>query len=259
LKNFVKKWLGGAEATTETIPPQAEPGHRVYGIGDIHGRLDLLQELHGMIEADADPFDGERTVVYLGDCIDRGMQSREVVELLLDQPLAGFDNVYLVGNHEQTLLDFLAHPKAASGWLNWGGRETLLSYGLQAPMQVDRDQVEDLRDAFLEVLPERHLEFYRAMQMMFVSGNYLFVHAGIRPGKALQEQSNEDLLWIRQDFTESRRQHDQVVVHGHTISDEVEFRPNRIGIDTGAYCTGVLTCLVVEGEQQRLLQTGVVA
>ena len=257
MKAFVKKWLGAAEEPTEVTPPRVEAHQRVYSIGDIHGRADLLLELHSKIQADAAGFDGPRSLVYLGDCIDRGMHSREVVDELLDNPLPGFESIYLMGNHEQTLLDFLQHPKVAQGWLNWGGRETLLSYGLDVPMQINRDDAEDLRGAFQQVLPERHLGFYESMQMMHVSGDYLFVHAGIRPGKTLQEQSNEDLLWIRQDFTESRRQHDHVVVHGHTISDEVEFHPNRIGIDTGAYCTGVLTCLVLEDDSRRLLQTGV--
>ena len=257
MKSFVKKWLGGTTPEAEIAPPRVGPHQRVYSIGDIHGRADLLQELHSRIESDAANFDGSSSVVYMGDLIDRGMHSREVVDELLDSPLQGFDSIYLMGNHEQTLLDFLQHPRAASGWLDWGGRETLLSYGLNVPMQFNRDEVEELRDAFQDALPQRHLAFYESMQMMHVSGDYLFVHAGIRPGKTLQEQSNEDLLWIRQDFTESRRQHDHVVVHGHTISDEVDFHPNRIGIDTGAYCTGVLTCLVLEDDSRRLLQTGV--
>ena len=255
MKNFVKSWLGGAAPAAEQPKPRVEPGRRVYCIGDIHGRLDLLQQLHGMIVEDGGAWKGDRTLVYLGDYIDRGMHSREVIEELLDAPLSGFESVYLLGNHEQTLLDFLQHPKMASGWLAWGGRETLASYGIHMPPHV-RPDPEQLRDEFQSQLPERHLEFYRAMQMMHVSGDYLFVHAGIRPGKPLQEQSNEDLLWIRDDFTESRQQHEHVVVHGHTISEEVAFHLNRIGIDTGAYATGILTCLVLEGEERRLLHTG---
>ena len=255
MKSFVKKWLGESAAPVELPRPRVETGQRVYSIGDIHGRVDLLQQLHGLIEADAADHGGGRTLVYLGDCIDRGMHSREVIDELLDAPLAGFETVYLLGNHEQTLLDFLDHPKAAAGWLAWGGRETLASYGVNLQPHV-RPDPEQLRDEFQARLPEHHLAFYQAMQLMHQARDYLFVHAGIRPGKSLQEQSNEDLLWIRDDFTESRVQHEHVVVHGHTISDEVVFRPNRIGIDTGAYYSGVLTCLVLEGEGQRLLQTG---
>ena len=160
-----------------------------------------------------------------------------------------------MGNHEQTLLDFLQHPRVAAGWLAWGGRETLASYGVNLAPHV-RPDPEQLRDEFQSRLPRRHLAFYEKLRLMHLAGDYLFVHAGIRPGKTLQDQSNEDLLWIREDFTESSERHEHVVVHGHTISEEVAFRPNRIGIDTGAYATGVLTCLVLEGEQQRLLQTG---
>lgn len=256
MKSFVSRWLGRPEPETDAPAPRAEPHHRVYSIGDIHGRLDLLREIHDMIGDDAGGFDGPCSVVYLGDLIDRGMQSREVIDELLDNPLPGFEAVHLMGNHEQILLDFLEHPKAAAGWLDWGGRETLSSYGIQVPMRCDRDEMEGLRDALRHALPQRHLAFYRAMQVMHLSGDYLFVHAGIRPGRTLQEQRNEDLLWIREDFTESRQRHEHVVVHGHTISDDVEFLHNRIGIDTGAFCTGVLTCLVLEDDGQRLLQTG---
>jgi serine/threonine protein phosphatase 1 len=212
--------------------------------------------MHGRIAADSARFDGEKVVIYVGDLIDRGMHSREVIDELLGSPLAGFENIYLLGNHEQTLLDFLQQPKIASGWLSWGGRETLLSYGVEPPANIQRSDVHLIRDDLENRIPEQHMDFYRGMQLLHIAGEYLFVHAGIRPGKPIQEQSNEDLLWIRQDFTESRQRHDYVVVHGHTISDEVEFLPNRIGIDTGAYQTGVLSCLVLEGEEQRLLQTG---
>lgn len=256
MKNIVKKWLGGPQPVTETLPPRIGPGERIYSIGDIHGRHDLLRQLHGMIESDAAGHDGKNTVVYLGDCIDRGDHSRAVIDELLDAPLPGFEAVTLMGNHEQTLLDFLQHPRAAAGWLQWGGRETLASYGVHLQSNA-RPEPEEIRDRLDSELPRRHLDFFRNLQMMHVAGDYLFVHAGIRPGVTLQEQRNEDLLWIREDFINSRQQHEHIVVHGHSISEEVEFHSNRIGIDTGAYCTGVLTCLVLEGEERRLLQTGI--
>jgi serine/threonine protein phosphatase 1 len=255
LKSFVKRWLGEPAPETERAVPTMEPGRRLYCIGDIHGRLDLLRELHRMIRDDAAECDGQPAIVYLGDYIDRGLQSREVIDELLEAPLTGFDAVHLLGNHEQTLLDFLQYPEHAAGWLAWGGRETLASYGVPLPPEFRSPDVVALRDALQARISERHLEFFRQMPLTHVAGDYLFVHAGIRPGVPLQEQSDSDLLWIRRDFTGSTEAHGHVVVHGHSIAEEVELLPNRIGIDTGAFYTGVLTCLVLEGTSQRLLQT----
>jgi serine/threonine protein phosphatase 1 len=256
LKGFVKRWFDGPEQAAEPIDAALEPGRRVYCIGDVHGRCDLLRELHGMIATDARGFDGHRTVVYLGDLIDRGMHSRDVVDLLLDEPLAGFEHVYLRGNHEQTLLDFMEFPEQAAGWLAWGGRETVLSYGVPLPPGLQRADPRAIRDALAMRLPDRHLGFYRDMAVYHEAGDYLFVHAGVRPGIPLQEQSDSDLMWIRQEFLESEEDHGRIVVHGHSITERVEMRPNRIGIDTGAFRSGVLTCLVLEGQERRLVQTG---
>lgn len=256
MRSAVDKWFKRPAPAADALPPAVGPGTRLYCIGDIHGRRDLLQDLHEKIVADAAGFDGTRKVVYLGDYIDRGMQSREVMDELIDQPLAGFEAVYLLGNHEQTLLDFLQYPKEAAGWLAWGGRETLASYGVPLPREFQPPDVMTLRDELQARIAERHLEFLRRLPLTHVEGGYLFVHAGIRPGVPLQDQSDSDLLWIRRDFTESTASHGFVVVHGHSISEEVEMHPNRIGIDTGAFYTGVLTCLVLEGTDHRLLQTG---
>jgi len=255
LKNFDKKWLGGAGSEATPLQPSIPTGRRVYAIGDIHGRLDLLQELHQMIEVDAREFNGNITLVYLGDYIDRGEQSKEVIDLLLESPMPAFETICLLGNHEQTLIDFLQHPKAAAGWLAFGGRETLRSYGVGIGRDHISLNIDMIRDELKEKCPKNHLEFYRSCELLHIEGNYCFVHAGIRPGISLSDQRNEDLLWIREDFTQSPAIHEYIVVHGHTISNKVEFLPNRIGIDTGAFNTGVLTSLVLEGEQQRLLQT----
>jgi serine/threonine protein phosphatase 1 len=254
LKSFVERWLGGSGH--KPVEPRVPDGERVYCIGDIHGRLDLLQKLHERIEADVSGFDGARTLVYLGDYIDRGPQSREVIDRLLSDPLAGFQSVHLLGNHEQVMLDFLEDPHAVAGWLTYGGIATLQSYGVHVGPDFSRSELENLRDGLESRLPEAHRAFLDGLQLMHLSGNYCFVHAGIRPGVPLQEQRNEDLLWIREDFTHSAFVHEHVVVHGHTISAEVEILPNRIGIDTGAFHSGVLTCLVLEADTQRLLQTG---
>lgn len=256
MKGFVKRWFGDPEPDPGPLSAALEPGRRIYCIGDVHGRADLLRELHAMIAEDVRAFEGHRTVIYLGDLIDRGMHSRDVVDLLLDEPLAGFETVHLRGNHEQTLLDFMEYPEQAEAWLVWGGRETVLSYGVPLPPGLQRADPQAIRDALAMRLPERHLEFYRGMSVYHEAGDYLFVHAGIRPGVPLREQSDSDLMWIRQEFLESEEDHGRIVVHGHSITEQVEMRPNRIGIDTGAFRSGVLTCLVLEGRERRLVQTG---
>jgi serine/threonine protein phosphatase 1 len=265
LKRFVERILGrpdephaGKPDATERqyVEPVLPAGRRLYCIGDIHGRLDLLEELHDMIRADAEGFDGSRGVVYLGDFIDRGAQSRQVLDLLVEQPLEGFDAVHLLGNHEQAMLDFLAYPRSAASWLGFGGQETLLSYGVGLGRLRLWQQVEALRDELEATLPRSHLELLAECRLLHTEGSYCFAHAGIRPGVPLEEQSADDLLWIREEFTGSAADHGCIVVHGHSINEEVEMLPNRIGIDTGAFYSGLLTALVLEGGEQRLLQTG---
>jgi len=228
----------------------------MYCIGDIHGRADLLLDLQARIEADVRGYTGRRMLLYLGDYIDRGTQSRQVVDQLLERPLEGFETIYLKGNHEQALLDFLRYPEATAAWLDFGGLETLESYGLSLTSQPRAQDLGELARRLAAVLPDAHKAFFESGLLHWRGGDYLFVHAGIRPGVALDAQHEEDLMWIREEFTGSLRDHGVVVVHGHTISAEPEFRFNRIGLDTGAFHTGVLTCLVLEGTDQRLLQTG---
>jgi len=242
----------GQEHTRALLPP----GRRLYCIGDIHGRLDLLHELHDMICADAAEYPGSKGLVYLGDYIDRGSQSKQVIDLLIEQPMRGFEVICLLGNHERAMLDFLAHPQSAAAWLDFGGQITLLSYGIGLGRVPSLQQLDALRDELALRLPGSHLEFLNSCPLMHIEGDYCFVHAGIRPGVVLEQQADEDLLWIRDAFIRSQADHGHVVVHGHSISEEVEWRPNRIGIDTGAFYTGLLTALVLEGDQQRLLQTG---
>jgi serine/threonine protein phosphatase 1 len=161
-----------------------------------------------------------------------------------------------MGNHEQTVLDFLQHPWEVASWLTFGGRATLQSYGVAVFHEFAGGDIYALRDEFEEKLPQSHLDFYRSCEIFHVLGSYCFVHAGIRPGITLGDQNDQDLLWIRDDFTASAAIHEYIIVHGHSITSEVEWLPNRIGIDTGAFRSGVLTCLVLEGGEQRLLQTG---
>jgi len=228
---------------------------RVYCIGDIHGRADLLRELHDKIRADVAGFEGEKRIVYLGDYIDRGSDSYGVVEALLDQPLAGFKAVHLLGNHEQTMLDFMAFPEAVAAWLSYGGRETLMSYGIELAHHPTLAEMPSLAGQLQDALPAAHLTFYQNLDISWRCGGYYFVHAGIRPGVPLEQQSMEDQIWIREEFLLSGTDHGAVVVHGHTITPKPESEPNRIGIDTGAYYSGVLTCVVLEGSTRRFLQT----
>ena len=235
--------------------PRGPDNTRLYAIGDIHGRADLLIEMHSMIRADAKDFDGRKQVIYLGDYIDRGLQSKQVVEMLIEPQLSGFDTVFLKGNHEQAMLDFLEYPEATAGWLSFGGRETLLSYGINVTFMPLMKDMQNLAAELGEVLPDSHREFLEDGLLSFRSGDYYFVHAGIRPGIPLEDQHFEDQLWIRDEFIDSDADHGAVIVHGHTITPEPELTANRIGLDTGAFHSGVLTCLVIDGPEQRLLQT----
>lgn len=244
-------------ARPEPQPSSVPAGRRIYAIGDLHGRVDLLRELHAKILDDARNFTGERrVVVYLGDYVDRGLQSREVVDELLDNPLPDFEAIYIKGNHEQALLDFLTDSRIALDWMTYGGDATLYSYGvgLDGP-RSSPETLMRLQEQFKSALPTRHLDFFRRLSLSHMEGDYLFVHAGIRPGIALESQHEDDLLWIRDDFLESHEDFGKVVVHGHTITRVPEVKKNRIGVDTGAFASGVLTCLVLEGSDGRFLDT----
>jgi len=244
--------LGGARPA-----PRVDADIRVYAIGDIHGRLDLLHALLGKITADcaANPAACHK-LIFLGDYVDRGNQSYELLDLLSKGPIDGFATTYLRGNHEDFLLRFLDDTSHGSRWLYHGGANTLISYGIPAsPQETDPDRLIDLQQKLCDVLPESHLAFLRSLKMSYVVGDYVFVHAGIRPGIPFGKQSNDDLIWIREPFLESTLDHGYIVVHGHSVCVRPEMLANRIGIDTGAYDTGVLTCLVLQGEGQWLLQT----
>jgi len=237
--------------------PTLPQGQLLYAVGDIHGRLDLLQRLLDLIRLDAkaSPAD-RRTLIFLGDYVDRGPDSRGVVERLIGGLPQGFDVHFLKGNHEAILLDFLAEPWRLDHWLQNGGEETMRSYG------VDTKGLTYLgappaawRDAFAEALPEAHLRFFRNLQLSVSFGDYLFVHAGIRPGVPLGAQSEADLVWIRGPFLNHAEPFGKIVVHGHTPDKEPVTRPNRVGIDTGAVFTGRLTALRLEDGSREFLQT----
>lgn len=234
--------------------PSLSPGTRVYAVGDIHGRLDLLGPLLARIEADdAAREPAATTIVFLGDLVDRGPESAGVVEHLRLLAAARGGLRFLKGNHEEVFLDALSgDAKALRLFCRIGGRETVLSYGLD-PRSYERMDYEEVGRYLTEAVPAAHRDFLAAFEDLIVLGDYAFVHAGVRPDVALDDQRTQDLRWIRDPFLDGRGRFDKRIVHGHTISDEAEFRPHRIGIDTGAYMTGKLTALGLEGTASWLL------
>jgi len=241
---------------TET-PSRTETGVRIYAIGDIHGQDGLLAELHAAIIEDAGAHPGERgRVVYLGDLIDRGPGSRQVIDRLLDAPLPGLEQVVLMGNHEESMLGFLEDDTNGPSWLAFGGIDTVESYGVEAPSSMGKADLARVQAQLRQAVSARHRHFLGTLPLTHHCGDYFFVHAGIRPGVPLEEQSAQDLLWIRDPFLSSGIDFGKVVVHGHTITPEPVVRPNRIGIDTGAFRSGILTCLVLSGAERYFIQTG---
>ncbi len=253
MRRFASRPLVAAEGSSSAVPP----GTRVYAIGDIHGRADLLGELVGRIAEDARRSAAPaKRIVFLGDYVDRGPHSREVIDLVLDGLPGGFDAITLKGNHEDFMLRFIEDARIGPGWLMNGGGATLLSYGAHMPDRGGTiERLDHLRRQLCANLPDRHLRFLHALRRWHIEGDYFFVHAGIRPGAPLDEQQDEDILWIREEFLDDAGDHGKIIVHGHTIARAPEVRPNRIGIDTGAYASGVLTCLVLEGAGRAFLQT----
>lgn len=236
------------------------PGYRAYAVGDIHGRLDLLEQLLAKIEGDiAARRRSKNRVIFLGDLIDRGPQSAGVVERLRTWRPPDGEAVFLSGNHEEILLRILdGEPAVLGDWLKYGGAECLRSYGL-APSQLAGKSESEALAMIRDAIPVEHRRFLESFADTFRFGDYLFVHAGIRPGVGIAAQARQDLRWIRQPFLDDATDHGFIVVHGHTISNGVDERPNRIGLDTGAYRSGVLTAMAVEGGKRWFLDTGTAA
>ena len=233
-------------------------GQRVYAIGDIHGRLDLLDILLDQIAAD-DRSRGQADthIVFLGDLMDRGPDSSGVIERAIALSDAMGDHVhFLMGNHEEVYLAAATgDEKLVRFFCKIGGRETILSYDI-TPQDYNALDMEALAERIPGLLPQRHVDFVAAFKDQIVIGDYAFVHAGIRPGVPIDEQRPKDLRWIREEFILDEAPHDKLIVHGHTITDDVEECANRIGIDTGAYMSGMLTALGLEGNQRWYLKTG---
>ncbi len=235
-------------------------GMTIYAIGDIHGRVDLLNRLLDKISADLTETApaGETILAFLGDYVDRGPDSRLVLETLKQLKRNGGDKVVtLKGNHEEAFLGFLGDAGSGAAWAEHGGRETLLSYGVALPKhRTDAEGWETARQDFIAAVPPDHVQFLKSLSLWETLGDYLFVHAGVRPGVPMMDQEERDLLWIREEFLQSNRAMDKVVVHGHTPVEEPALADGRIGIDTGAYATGILTALKLQGEDRLFLNTG---
>lgn len=237
------------EAELPSVPADA----RIYAVGDIHGRIDLLDQLLLRIDAHRNAHPIARPLeVFLGDYIDRGPASRDVIARLITRTSTR-GAVCLQGNHEMLLRWFLDDPATLEEWGRYGGLATLMSYGLAPSVKPDRDEQLKLATDLKRALPSAHHHFLASLALCFTYGDFFFVHAGVRPRIPLRRQRADDLLWIRDDFLLWEQEFGKIVVHGHTPVPQPEIRSNRINIDTGAYATGRLTCLVLEGNTMSFL------
>jgi serine/threonine protein phosphatase 1 len=252
-------WLARALGRFAKRGGEGTEGRLIYAVGDVHGRYDLLIDLVARIVRDAAArAQGRRPLaIFCGDYIDRGPDSARVMEALTWlQRREDIELRLLKGNHEQALMGFIEAPENGAAWLQYGGDATLASYGVRPPEDgADPLQMRAARDALLERMPSSHLRLIEQMELMFVIGDYAFVHAGVEPGVALSEQTEDSLLWIREAFIRDEGPFEKVIVHGHTWADSrPALLPHRIGLDTGAYATGVLTAVRFDGEDMAVLQ-----
>jgi serine/threonine protein phosphatase 1 len=264
MRAFLQQWrqclsLDPDPGFSTSAPLQARipAGQRVYAIGDIHGRRDLLEKILATIVEDSAPLKEEQvTLVFLGDYVDRGPDSRGVLECLLSALPTGWQTLFLKGNHEAIMLRFMHDLTAGPNWLAIGGQATLSSYGIHSD-ETRHPAIRLLaaQEALWQRLPAAHYQLLSGLRLVATIGDYGFVHAGIRPGIPLDAQDEEDLLWIRNEFLRSTADHGLVIVHGHTIVGAPELYTNRISIDTGAFATGCLTTLVLEEDRRWFLRT----
>lgn len=254
-------WGGGMLANlfgkTRQNESEAPDGMRIYAVGDIHGRADLLNDLLNLVADDMNDAD-ELVVrlVFLGDYVDRGFHSKEVIERLVELKNQTSGLHFLKGNHEQAMAQFLNDASVGHVWLEYGGLETLHSYGVHCVRSSsDTGAFEQAREELNEKLPESHRQFLSELEISVEYGDYFFVHAGVRPGVALADQDEEDLLWIRDDFIRSNAKHEKVIVYGHTPSESPVDKAARIGVDTGAYMTGRLTAVALQDRDRYFIST----
>lgn len=230
----------------------------IYAIGDVHGCLQQLVQLEDRIVADAAGAAGDRLIIMLGDLVDRGPDSAGVIDHMMRPPPAGFARLCLMGNHEAAMLEFLGRPRRGDGWLEFGGVETLLSYGLSLEqIQTASVSARQFRRLIETYLPDEHVQFLDALPLTIETPEAIFVHAGLRPGLPLGDQPETDLLWYRDDFSADYAEFGKVVVHGHSIVEEPLVAPYRIAIDTGCFATGRLTAVKLQsGRPPELIGVG---
>jgi serine/threonine protein phosphatase 1 len=254
MKRFTNFWR---DENAHRAAPVIPGGIRVYAVGDIHGHRELLERLLALIEKDISGRARLRNVlIFVGDLIDRGPESNQVVERLRTLKMPDVRTVFLMGNHEEILLRIIdGEDSLVWDWLSFGGDTCMTSYGLD-PKALKGLSIELAADAIRAAIPNNHVEFLRSFADSFAVGDYLFVHAGIRPGIPIAQQRPEDLRWIRGPFLGWKEDHEVMVVHGHTISATVDEQPNRIGIDTSAYQNGLLTAMGAEGAKRWYIQAG---
>jgi serine/threonine protein phosphatase 1 len=241
--------LSALRSTKATAKPRLPDGVRIYAISDIHGCAHLLEQMLRVIDADVAHSRPRHAIeVYLGDYVDRGPDSRATLDLLIRRSRRG-NTVFLKGNHEAFLDVVFRDPTRMTNWFQVGGMQTLMSYGLSPSLHPDDEEQRELVREFAATLPPQHLDFLQRLRLTFTCGDFFFVHAGVRPGIALSEQQEDDLLWIREKFLRSQKNFGKYVVHGHTPVRSAEVLSNRANIDTGAYATGNLTLLSIQGSR----------
>lgn len=236
--------------------PRGKPNQRIYAVGDVHGCLRETEKLLSQIKVHNDYRPPLKTyIVFLGDLIDRGPDSRGVIELLMDFPLSSIEPLFILGNHEEMMIrGLLGEPEILPDWLRYGGFACAESYGIPRSA-LDGQESQVIEHILRSAIPKTHVEFLSGFLESVRFGDYLFTHAGIRPGVLPERQVAREMRWIREGFLDYRGDHGFIVVHGHTITEEIDIRSNRIGLDTGAYKTGVLSAICIEEEHVSFLAT----
>jgi serine/threonine protein phosphatase 1 len=252
----MSRWFGAQSSSNEEKAACVPDGVRAYVIGDIHGCSGLLDQLHAWIAEDwASSSAREGVVIYVGDYIDRGRDSAGVLDRLVAGAPRGITQRFLKGNHEDVMLQFLVDPSVGPAWRQFGGLETLLSYRVDFNASPGEEEFDRLSKRLAEVLPSTHQAFLESLETSVTVGDYFVCHAGVRPGVPLDSQQASDLLWIRSEFLNSTADFGKIVVHGHTPVGSPDFQLNRINIDTGAFATGHLSCLILEGAERKVVWT----